>query len=1201
MPMSTAAQEHPKVTIDGNEAAASVAFRMSEVIAIYPITPSSNMGELSDEWASRGKKNLWGDIPDVVEMQSEAGAAGAVHGALQAGALTTTFTASQGLLLMIPNMYKIAGELTPFTMHVAARALAAHALSIFGDHSDVMACRQTGFAMLCSESVQEAHDFAAIAHAATLALRVPFLHFFDGFRTSHEVAKIEPLSDDDLRAMISEEHVRAHRARALTPDRPVLRGTAQNPDVFFQAREAANGYYDAIPGVVQGTMDKLASLTGRRYRLFEYAGPPDAERVIVIMGSGAQTVQETVDYLAASGEKVGVLRVRLYRPFSAAAFAATLPRTARTLAVLDRTKEPGAVGDPLYLDVVAACSELGLHPRIVGGRYGLSSKEFTPAMVKAIFEEMARERPRNHFTVGIVDDVTHTSLPWDPSFHTEGEDVSTSLFYGLGSDGTVGANKNSIKIIGGETERYVQGYFVYDSKKSGTITISHLRASPRPIRSPYLVTNARFVACHQFEFVDKMDVLEHAAPGAAFLLNAPGDGDRVWDLLPREMQEQMIEKRIRFFAIDAVRVAKETGMGQRINTIMQTCYFAISGVLPREEAIHHIKKSIEKTYGKRGAEVVRRNFEAVDGTLANLVEIPLPAKATADRRRPPLVSPDAPEFVQKMTAVMLAGKGDLLPVSAFPVDGTWPMGTAKWEKRNIAIEIPVWDSKICIQCNQCALVCPHAAIRAKVYEPERLSDAPSTFKSTAYKGLEFKGKAFTIQVAPEDCTGCALCVHVCPAKDRTNPKHKAIDMHPQAPLRETERTNYAYFLDLAETSRGDLARVDHKSSQFLEPLFEYSGACSGCGETPYIKLLTQLFGDRLLIANATGCSSIYGGNLPTTPYTTNRDGRGPAWSNSLFEDNAEFGLGLRLGVDAHQAAARALVERLAPQLGDNLASELLKADQSGEAGITAQRARVLTLREVLRSLDAPEARRLETLSDYLVNKSVWLLGGDGWAYDIGFGGLDHVIAGRRNINILVMDTEVYSNTGGQASKATPLGAVAKFAAAGKPVGKKDLGLIASMYGHVYVARIAMGAKMPQTVQAMLEAESYEGPSLIIAYSHCIAHGYDMANGAAQQKLAVDSGVWPLYRFDPRRVEKGEPPMALDYGPPRARVADYMRNESRFRMVERADPERFKHFLKASTEAAERRYAVYKQLAGITVPNPEAKDEDIAPKASGNGH
>ena len=1184
-----------RITVDGNEAAASVAHRMSEVLAIYPITPSSNMGELADEWSSQGRKNLWGNVPEVIEMQSEAGAAGAVHGALQAGALTTTFTASQGLLLMIPNMYKIAGELSPFTMHVAARTLATHALSIFGDHSDVMACRQTGFALLCSGSVQEAHDFAAIAHAATLETRVPFLHFFDGFRTSHEVAKIEALSDEDLRALISEDRVREHRERALTPDAPVLRGTAQNPDIFFQAREAANRFYDACPGVVENAMSRFAALTGRQYRIFEYAGHPEAERVIVIMGSGAETVHETVDYLTARGEKVGVLKVRLFRPFSIAAFVAALPKTVHTLAVLDRTKEPGAVGDPLYLDVGAALTEAHVRIDVVGGRYGLSSKEFTPGMVKAVFDEIGKETPRNHFTLGIVDDVTHTSLPWDPGFETEGDDVASSLFYGLGADGTVGANKNSIKIIGAETDRYVQGYFVYDSKKSGAITISHLRASPKPIRSSYLVTNARFIACHQFEFVDKIDVLEHAARGAVFLLNAPADSGSVWERLPCEMQEQIIEKQIRFFAIDAVAVAKATGMGQRINTIMQTCYFAISGVLPRQEAIAQIKKAIEKTYGKRGAEVVRRNFEAVDSALAHLHEVSVPAAASAGRTRPAMVSGKAPDFVQKVTAVMMAGKGDLLPVSAFPVDGTWPVATAKWEKRNIAFDIPVWDPKICIQCNQCALVCPHATIRAKVYDAAALDGAPPTFQSVPYKGLEFKGKNFTIQVAPEDCTGCALCVNVCPARDRSNPKHKAINMQPQAPLREAERVNYSFFLNLPETSRDQLARVDHKSSQFLEPLFEYSGACAGCGETPYLKLLTQLFGERLLIANATGCSSIYGGNLPTTPYTTNCDGRGPAWSNSLFEDNAEFGLGLRLGVDAHEMAARALVHQLAGSIGDKLAGELLNADQQRDGGIAEQRARVEALRKTLASIKGAEARRLESVADYLVKKSVWLVGGDGWAYDIGYGGLDHVLASRRNINILVLDTEVYSNTGGQQSKATPLGAVAKFAAAGKATRKKDLGLLANMYGYVYVARVAMGAKMPQTVQAMLEAESYDGPALIIAYSHCIAHGYDMAFGIAQQKMAVDSGVWPLYRFDPRRTKAGEPPMHLDYGPPRARVADYMRNESRFRVVERSAPERFKQFLKEATEEAQKRYAIYQQLAGITIPQPQATDEDIAVK------
>ena len=1183
-----------QITVDANEAAASVAYRASETIAIYPITPSSPMAELCDEWASRKMANLWGAVPEVAEMQSEAGAAGAVHGSLQAGSLSTTFTASQGLLLMIPNMYKIAGELTPFTMHVAARTLATHALSIFGDHSDVMACRQTGFALLCSNSVQEAHDMAAVAHAATLESRIPFLHYFDGFRTSHEVAKIEQLTDDDLRALIDESMIYAHRERGLTPDRPVLRGTAQNPDVFFQAREAANRFYDALPAIVERKMQRLGELTGRRYGLFEYVGDPAAERVIVLMGSGAETTHEAVDHLVAAGEKVGVLKVRLYRPFVSAAFLAALPKTVRHLVVLDRTKEPGATGDPLYLDVTTALAEALAEdrlpfkmPRVIAGRYGLSSKEFTPAMVKAVFDEIAKPNPKRHFTIGIIDDVTHTSIPWDASFKTEGPDVSASLFYGLGADGTVGANKNSIKIIGQETDLFAQGYFVYDSKKSGAITISHLRSSKRPIRSAYLVDHAGFVACHQFEFVDKIDVLEYAAPGASFLLNAPFPEGDVWDRLPRELQQQIIDKKIKFFAIDAYELAKRAGMGSRINTIMQTCFFAIAGLLPRDEAIKHIKKAIEKTYGKRGPEVVKRNCEVVDQALAHLHEIKVPAAVTARHGRPPLVSERAPDFVQKITAVMLAGKGDLLPVSAFPVDGTWPTATAKWEKRNLALEIPVWDSKICIQCNQCALVCPHAAIRAKVYDEGALAGAPQTFKWTAYKGNDHKGKQFTIQVAPEDCTGCNLCVNVCPAKDRTNPKHKAIDMHPQAPLREPERANYDFFLNLPELDRTTMTKFDHKSSQFLEPLFEYSGACNGCGETPYLKMLTQLFGDRLLIANATGCSSIYGGNLPTTPYTTNSDGRGPAWSNSLFEDNAEFGFGFRLALDAHVGAARGLVQHLGAQLGDGLSTALLDADQSNEAGIAAQRDRVKALRSRLAALNTAEARRLDTLADYLVKKSVWLVGGDGWAYDIGYGGLDHVLANRRNVNILVLDTEVYSNTGGQASKSTPLGAAAKFAAAGKPVGKKDLGLLANMYGHVYVARVAFGAKMVQTAQAFLEAESYDGPSLIIAYSHCIAHGYDMANGAAQQKLAVDSGVWPLYRFDPRRIPKGEAPLHLDYGAPKAKVADYLRNESRFRMVERANPAQYKMFVEESQKAAERRYLVYSQLAGIKVPAFEA--------------
>ena len=1187
------------ITVDGNEAAASVAHRVSEVIAIYPITPSSPMGELSDEWSNQGRQNLWGNIPEVIEMQSEAGAAGAVHGALQAGALATTFTASQGLLLMIPNMFKIAGELTPFTMHVAARTVATHALSIFGDHSDIMACRPTGFAMLGAASVQEAHDFAAIAHAATLESRVPFLHFFDGFRTSHEVAKIHELSDDDLRALLAEAPIAAHRARALTPDRPVLRGTAQNPDTFFQAREAANLFYLACPAIVEEMMTRFAARTGRRYGLFEYTGHPDAERVLVIMGSGAETAHETVEFLAARAEKVGVLKVRLFRPFAINAFLNLLPRSVRAIAVMDRTKEAGALGEPLYQDVVTALAEaraegsspFAAEPRVVGGRYGLSSKEFTPAMVKAVFDNLAQPSSKNHFTIGIVDDVTQTSLPYDATFETEPADITTALFYGLGADGTVGANKNSIKIIGTETDLYVQGYFVYDSKKAGATTISHLRTSPRPIRSAYLIQKARFVACHQFEFLDRIDVLEHAADGSVFLLNAPGGADGVWERLPREVQQQIIEKHIRFYAIDASVVARQAGMGGRINTIMQTCFFAISGTLTRDEAIRQIKHAIDKTYRKRGPEVVKRNWEAVDLTLAHLHEVPVPAAITVTHARPPVVSTLAPDFVQRVTAVLMAGKGDLLPVSAFPVDGSWPLGTAKWEKRNLALEIPVWDTSICIQCNQCALVCPHAAIRAKVYDADALATAPPTFKSVPYKGLEFKQRQYTIQVAPEDCTGCNLCVTVCPAKDRTNPRHKAIDMHPQAPLRDAERDNYDFFLSLPDPVQSDLPKVDHKTSQFLEPLFEYSGACAGCGETPYIKLLTQLFGDRVLIANATGCSSIYGGNLPTTPYTTNREGRGPAWSNSLFEDNAEFGLGLRLGVDSHARAARALVEHQSARIGDTLVRELLHADQSTEAGIRAQRERVLALRRALARLTTPEARRLDTLADYLVKKSVWVVGGDGWAYDIGYGGLDHILASQRDVNVLVLDTEVYSNTGGQQSKATPLGAVAKFAAAGKTVPKKDLGLLANMYGHVYVARVAFGAKMPQTVQAFLEAEAYPGPSLIIAYSHCIAHGYDMAQGAAQQRLAVNSGVWPLFRFDPRRITKGEPPLHLDYGPPKAQVAEYMRNESRFRVVERTDPVRFKMFLKEAQEAAQQRYAVYQQLAGITVPQVEVTIDD----------
>ncbi|KDA53535.1 pyruvate-flavodoxin oxidoreductase [Thermoanaerobaculum aquaticum] len=1187
------------ITVDGNEAVASVAHRTNEVIAIYPITPSSPMGEFADEWSAQGRKNIWGTVPQVTEMQSEAGAIAAVHGALQAGSLTTTFTASQGLLLMIPSMYKIAGELTSFAMHVSARTVATHALSIFGDHSDVMACRQTGFALLASGSVQEAHDFAAIAQAATLRSRVPFLHFFDGFRTSHEVAKIEELTNEDLLALLPDELIKAHRDRALNPDRPFIRGTAQNPDVFFQAREACNPFYLACPQTVQAVMDQFAELTGRQYHLFDYVGHPEAERVIVIMGSGAEVTHEYVEWAVARGEKIGVLKVRLYRPFSVKDFIAALPATTKAIAVLDRTKEPGALGEPLYLDVVSALVEdstdgrrFSTIPRVVGGRYGLSSKEFTPAMVKAVYDELAKPNPKNHFTVGIVDDVMHTSLPFDWDFDIEPDEVKRAVFFGLGSDGTVGANKNSIKIIAEETDNYGQGYFVYDSKKAGAVTISHLRFGPKPIRSSYLIRRANFVACHQFVFVDKYDMLSYAVPGGTFLLNAPFGPDEVWEHLPREVQEAVLDKKLKFYVIDAYKVAKETGMGVRINTIMQTCFFAISGVLPREEAIAKIKDAIKKTYGKKGEEVVRKNFAAVDTTLANLFEVKVPDKITATRTRPPVVSDKAPDFVKRVTAVMMEGKGDYLPVSAFPVDGTWPSGTTQWEKRNIALEIPVWDAALCIQCNKCALVCPHAAIRAKVYPPEYLKDAPATFKSTDYKAPEFKGWKYTIQVAPEDCTGCTLCVMVCPAKDKANPKHKAIDMHPQMPLREQERVNYEFFLGLPDPPREEL-KLDVKGSQFLQPLFEYSGACAGCGETPYVKLLTQLFGDRALIGNATGCSSIYGGNLPTTPYTTNREGRGPAWSNSLFEDAAEFAFGFRLAVDKHTEQARELLVELSGQIGDNLVHELLTADQYSEAGIAAQRQRVRILREKLASLSDPRARRLEVLADYLVRKSIWGIGGDGWAYDIGYGGLDHVLAQGRDINLLVLDTEVYSNTGGQQSKATPLGAAAKFAMAGKATAKKDLGLLAMTYGHVYVARVAFGAKDAQTVRAFIEADSYPGPSLIIAYSHCIAHGYDLAYGAEQQRLAVESGYWPLLRFDPRRAAAGEPPLKLDSSTPKVPLSQYVGNETRYRMVQQMDPERFRQLMERAEQVVKERWAMHEWLAQFKPPVAEKAELEPA--------
>ncbi|HEY6005991.1 MAG TPA: pyruvate:ferredoxin (flavodoxin) oxidoreductase [Anaeromyxobacter sp.] len=1173
------------VTMDGNEAVASVAHRINEVIAIYPITPSSNMGEWADEWSAKGQKNVWGTVPSVSEMQSEGGAAGAVHGALQAGALTTTFTASQGLLLMIPNMYKIAGELTPMCMHVSARTLATHALSIFGDHSDVMAVRQTGFGLLSSASVQEAHDFAAIAQRASLKSRIPFLHFFDGFRTSHEVAKIEMLTDDDLRRMIPEDLVSAHRARALSPERPSLRGSAQNPDAFFQARESINGFYADAPDHVQEAMEEFAKLTGRRYKLYEYYGHPEAQRVIVAMGSACETAQETVDALAAKGEKVGLVKVRLYRPFDLGAFMTALPRSVHHIAVLDRTKEPGALGEPLYQDVVTALRESEqahidrFHHQltVIGGRYGLSSKEFTPAMVKAVYDELGKPRPKRHFTVGINDDVTHTSLKWDLAFDTEPKDVVRALFYGLGADGTVGANKNSIKIIGEDTPNFAQGYFVYDSKKSGSVTISHLRFGPRPIHSAYLIQKANFVACHQFNFVEKYDMLEAAVPGATFLINSPFGPDDLWDRLPREMQQQILDKKLKVYTIDAYKVAKDTGMGVRINTIMQTCFFAISGVLPRDEAIGHIKKTIEKTYSRKGAEVVKKNFAAVDHTLAHLTEVKTAGRKVTGTPMPPTVSESAPEFVKRVTALMLAGKGDLLPVSAFPVDGTWPTGTSKWEKRSIALEIPAWQPSLCIQCNKCALICPHAAIRPKHFAPEALAAAPKDFLTMDFKSPDVKGHKYALQVAPDDCTGCSLCVEICPAESKTEKGVFAINMKDVLPIREKERKNWDFFLSIPDADRATV-KLDVKGTQFLQPLFEFSGACTGCGETPYIKLLTQLYGDRAVIANATGCSSIFGGNLPTTPYTQNAEGRGPAWANSLFEDNAEFGFGMRLAIDKQAEHAREILQRLGAQVGDGLVKEILGADQSNEAGIEAQRGRVKLLVEKLAGVKSHEALRLKDLADFLVRKTVWIVGGDGWAYDIGYGGLDHVIAAGRDVNILVLDTEVYSNTGGQASKATPMGAAAKFAMAGKPMAKKDLAMLAMTYGHPYVARVALGAKDAQTVNAFKEADSYPGTSVIVAYSHCIAHGYEMSQALGQQERAVDSGYWPLFRYDPRKVALGESPLKLDSPAPKIELAQFVANETRFKQVQQANPDAYKRMMEQAQKDVREKYALYEQLA-----------------------
>ncbi len=1170
------------VTVDGNTAVAYVAHKINEVIAIYPITPSTPMGELADAYSAAGETNIWGTVPLVAEMQAEGGAAGAVHGALQTGALTTTFTASQGLLLMIPNMYKIAGELTSGVFNVAARSVAAQALSIFGDHSDVMATRATGFALLASNSIQEAHDFALIAQAATLEARVPFVHFFDGFRTSHEINKIEQLTREDMKEMINDELVQAHRARALNPDNPFIRGTSQNPDVFFQARETVNPYYLKTPGIVQRAMDKFASLTGRSYHLFDYVGAPDADRVIVLMGSGAEVAHETVEYLVAQGEKVGMIKVRLYRPFSVKDFADAIPESVKVIAALDRTKEPGSAGEPLYLDCVTAMAETGRQVKVIGGRYGLSSKEFTPAMVKGLFDEMAKDSPKEHFTVGIDDDVTHMSIEYDPTFNIEPDDVVRAMFYGLGSDGTVGANKNSIKIIGEETENYAQGYFQYDSKKSGSVTVSHLRFGPRPIRQTCLINFANFVACHQFVFLEKFDVLATAEPGATFLLNAPYPADEVWDKLPRKVQEEIIAKKLKFYVIDAYEVAKKIGLGGRINTIMQTCFFAISGVLPKDEAIARIKEAIKKTYGKRGEKVVQMNYEAVDRALENLHQIEVPAEATSDIEMPPVVSPEAPEFVQKVTAKIIARKGDEVPVSMLPADGTYPSGTTQWEKRNVALEIPQWEPDICIQCAKCSMACPHAAIRIKVYDPALLDKAPETFRSTDAKGRAFKGLKYTIQVAPEDCTGCGLCVEVCPAKDKQNPERKALNMVPQPPIRFQERENFDFFLnEIPDYDRTKLNLKRVQDSQLLRPLFEFSGACAGCGETPYLKLLSQLFGDRAVVANATGCSSIYGGNLPTTPWAKNAQGRGPAWSNSLFEDNAEFGYGFRLTLDKQEQFAAELVEKFRDVLGDELTDGLLNAEQITESDYAAQRERVAALREKLAHLDSPDAKNLMSVADVLVRRSVWIVGGDGWAYDIGYGGLDHVLAQGRDVNVLVLDTQVYSNTGGQMSKATPRGAVAKFAAAGRPLPKKDLGLIAMTYGNIYVAQIAMGANDTQTLKAFREAESYPGPSLIIAYSHCIAHGLpDMNQGFLQQKRAVDSGAWILYRYDPRRAQKGLNPLQLDSKEPTLPIKEYMYQEVRFRSLTQTKPEAAQRLLELAQQDATARWNYYKQLAAL---------------------
>ncbi len=1202
----------PKVTIDGNEAAAHVAYRTSEVIAIYPITPATPMGEFADQWSASGAKNIWGGTPRVIEMQSEAGAAGTVHGALQTGSLSTTFTASQGLLLMIPNMYKIAGELTSTVFHIAARSLAAQGLSIFGDHQDVMAVRQTGWAMLFSNSVQECMDLALVSTAATLEARVPFLHCFDGFRTSHEIQKVEQLTDDDIRAMIPQELINAHRARGLSPDRPFIRGTAQNPDTYFQGREAANPYYNATPAIVQNTMDHFAQLTGRQYKLVEYLGAADAERVIVAMGSACETLEETIENLNSRGERVGLIKIRLYRPFPAEALWAAIPPTVKKIAVLDRTKEPGSQGEPLYLDVVTACLEGAVTgqlncpemPRIVGGRYGLSSKEFTPAMALAVLNNLREDRPKNHFTVGIKDDVTHTSLSMPDDYWLDHPGMKRAIFWGLGSDGTVGANKNSIKILGDATDYFCQGYFVYDSKKAGARTISHLRFGPNPIRSPYLIEHANFIAVHQFGFLEVYRPLKDALPGAVFLLNSPYPLEETWSKLPRQVQETIIHKQLDVYVIDAYRVAKENGMGNRINTVMQTCFFAISGILPQDEAITRIKEAINKTYGKRGEAIVKMNYAAVDAAVAHLHRLPIPAQISSDIEMRDAVPAHAPEFVRHVTAPMLLGLGDDLPVSALPADGTYPSATTQYEKRNIAQEIPVWEPDLCIQCGKCVMVCPHSVIRGKVYSQELLEDAPGTFKSLDGKFREMPGKRFTIQVAPEDCTGCTLCVEICPAKDKSNVSRKALNMADRIPLRQTEAENWEFFLRLPDIhpSTGDMpdpvrdanGTVDEKKRlkfdnvknvMLLQPTFEFSSACAGCGETPYLRLLSQLFGNRIYIANATGCSSIYGGNLPTTPWSTDKHGRGPAWSNSLFEDNGEFGLGMRLTLETQHEYARSLVRDLRAYIGDDLTDALLNSSQIEEGDVASQRERVVELKEKLSSIngdsDPVKVADLKALADQLVRKSVWIVGGDGWAYDIGFGGLDHVMASGMNVNVLILDTEVYSNTGGQASKSTAIGAVAKFASGGKASPKKDFGLLAMSYGHVYVAQVAMGANDNQTLRAFREAESYDGTSIIIAYSHCIAHGIDMAKGMDQQRLATATGHWPLFRYDPRRRAEGLNPLQLDSKKPKIPLKDYINNENRYRVLQKIDPEAAARFGRLAQENVNQHWRELETIAGLS--------------------